>query len=518
MNIPGIQVEVSSLRASPPLAPSPVTAFIVGYAPWGPINTPVYVGDERAAANIFGAPAAAGSGMRLSRELRNYLNAAGGTGRAWAVRGFELDGNPASSYAAKIALTDSEPNTVITVHAAWPGALANAFKVDVITNPIGQKQIIMWGRYRAEVFTWTGSQAKDTAAIAAWNAKADAYGSDFRLELAGSYHAGGPSTTSSAAILFKASDSAISLTGGSNGDTNNFPLADLYGVDSDNMRRGLDTLADRRYGPGLLLIPGYATNSTLLNVADGHCRQYGRLFMHTVTNSDPLITATDVVGIADSVPLSSYLALYSHYAYDLDNVLVPSESIVAGLYSLNASQLNAEGGVKAAPVGAVPISGVVQINGIDAVGDVEAGLLFENLVNYIQFKRGAGYVVQSMRLSSPEGAISFLHHRVIANFLSYFLEDVVAPFANRTIDASGFLQDEIGAALRRALEPFGPGKAAPKGNTLYNPAIVVTDNSVQNESDLNNGELHVYVEASLSPKAERISLSFNIVPATIALG
>lgn len=179
------------------------------------------------------------------------------------------------------------------------------------------------------------------------------------------------------------------------------------------------------------------------------------------------------------------------------------------------AQVNAEGGIKASGTGLLPITGVHLIGTREPVGDAEAELLYLNNIDYVRFVRGQGFRLEAQKLSASEGAITRVHHRNIANFFSYMLTDLLQGFRDRTIDSSGFLQDEIASAIRMALEPYGPGKVAPNGNTLYNPAVVVTDNSIQTNSDLNQGLLHVYVEASFSPKAERIQLLFNVLPVTI---
>jgi hypothetical protein len=104
---------------------------------------------------------------------------------------------------------------------------------------------------------------------------------------------------------------------------------------------------------------------------------------------------------------------------------------------------------------------------------------------------------------------------MILSKLKYDIKEALVQFRDRTIDAGGNLQDDIQFALTQLLDQYQPGKIAPNGNTFFNAAVVVTDNSIQNAPDLQQGLLHVIVSGSLSPKSERISLLFNVLPVSI---
>ena len=521
---PGVQVEVSSLTVVPPLTPAPSTFFLTGYAPWGPINKPVYIGDVRKAQYVFGEPKTPEVGMWIPRMLDHFLRTSGGTGRAWVVRGFEFAaGKVEDDYRAYVVLNDGQatPTDVIKVKAAWAGELGLNFSVDVIDDSTGTRKIYMWGRYGPEVFTWSGSQTDIEAAITEWNDKADAFGSDFRLELV-NYVAAGPGLTDSTAnVLFKPTSSAIPLARDAaianlDGDTSTFPLSELYGNDASGNPRGLDTLADRVYGSGFVAIPGYAPDATLVNLLDLHATQFARTALISLlpSGSTPL-TPAQAKSLKDSLPASSYVAYYYPRVKDDDGVTAPMEGFVAGLAAANMSRIDAEGGIKASITGTIPVAGVDQINGRDMIGDAEAELLYLDQINYVRFVRGQGYRLEAQLLSTAEGAISRVHHRNIANYFRYALEDLLENFRDRTIDGAGRLQSDIKQSIEMLLDPYGPGKFAPQGNTLWNVATVVTDDSIQNSSDLNQGLLHVYVEAAFSPKSERIQLLFNVVPVQI---
>jgi len=524
LNRPGVDVQISSLQAVPPLSPAPSTFFLVGYAPWGPVNKAVYVGDIRTAHLAFGEPSTPETGMWIPRILEHFLKTSQGYGRAWVVRGFEVGaGKTLDDYRATITLNDGAvtPVDVLQVQAAWPGELGLTFKVDVIDDPNGTRKIYMWGRYGVEVFTWQGTQTDIQAAIDEWNARADNMQSDFRLTLV-NYVAAGPATTTSDTVLLKPSAGAVSLTrpastANLDGDTGTFPLSALFGTDANGAPQGLDVLADRSYGPGIVAIPGYTPDATLVNTLDLHAQQYSRVAIVSLLPSGA--TPLDAAGaktLKDSLPASSYVAYYFPRVKDADGVLSPVEGFVAGLAAAQMARTDADGGIKASITGVLPVSGVEQVNNRDPVGDPEAELLYLDQVNFIRFVRGQGYRLEAQLLSKADGAISRFHHRNITNYFDYMLTDLLQGFRDRTIDSTGALQEEIKQSIEMSLSPYGPGKTPPKGNTLWNPAVVITDNSIQNAADLNQGLLHVYVEAALSPKAERIQLLFNVVPVTIS--
>ena len=515
---PGVLVEVSSLSVVPPLPPSPATFFLVGYAPWGPVNKPVYVGDIKTAKVAFGEPRSPQDGMWIPRILDHFLRTSGGNGRAWVVRGFEVaPGQTIDDYRA-VATLNSGTSPALIVKAAWPGELGLSLKVDVIQDSYGRKYVYLWGRYGVEVLEWSSDQTTMAQKVADWNALADALGSDFRLALPATFVAAGPDTTTTATSLLRPSSGAISLgrpSGVSNldGASNTFPLSALYGTDENGNPRGLDVLADEVYGPGLVAIPGYAPTATLVNLLDTHARTYGRLaLVHLLPSGSGPMTAAQAKSLADGLPRSSYVAYYFPRVYDLDGVLSPLEGYVAGLAAARTGAIDAEGGVKASITGELPISDVERVAGREPVKDAEAELLYSSQVNYVRFVRGRGFRLESQLLSAPEGAISRIHHRNIANYFKYLLTDTLQGFRDRTVDGSGALFRDIHSALSMALDPYGPGKPAPNGNTLWNPAIIVSDASIQTEADLNQGLVHVYVEAAFSPKAERIQLYFNVIP------
>lgn len=519
LNRPGILVQVSSQVAVPAEAPSPSTFFVAGYAPWGPVNVPVYIGDVRSARAVFGDPVTPQGGMWLPRILKHYLEASRNTGRAWVVRGFEIGAGPSTidTYIAKVILDDAAttPAPVLTVKGAWAGALGNSFKVDVINTGLTTR-IILWGRYGPEILDWSNDQATMQARVAAWNTLADQYGSDFRLELAATFVPAGPAITDAATSLLKPSATAKVLTGGSDGNTSNFPLSELYGVGAGGDPKGIDALADKRYGPGIVAIPGYTPTNALINALDAHCALWGRqALVSLIASGGSTQLASAAVTQKNALPASSYTSYLYPRIKDDDGVLSPAEGIVAGFAAAKISRLDAEGGIKATPTGTLPIAGAELSNGRELVKDAEADLLFANNVNYIMFVNKQGYRLESAVLGTAEGSISRFYHRNVLNYFRYLLEETILPYRDATLDSEGILQNGIQSAIRLALDPYAPGKASPNGNTLYNAATTVADNSVQNEADLNRGILNVFVSASLSPKAERIQLLFNAMPVKI---
>ena len=520
INRPGVEVQFSSLGGSTRALAAPTTYFVTGYAEWGPVNTPVFLADKRELLQTFGQPTGYGW---LTRDLIHFFDTAGGAGRAWAVRGFEFGvdsaggkAKTAADYTAKVTLSATAA-PVLTVEGAYPGALGNRFRVDVIADTSGLKKVILWGRSTPTVITWSANEDRVRAQIARINALADANASDFRVSIPGAFSASGPDTTAQVRALFAPSPTALSLTGGGDGATTNFPLSQLIGgLDANDRAYGLEVLNDTQYGPGVVAIPGYTPTLALTEALNLHARLTYRLAaVSLLPSGDAVMRATDAVNLKRTLTQSSFVSYYYPQVYDLDGVLSPMEGYVAGIAARNQARIDAEGGVKASITGTLPITGVVRVGDREPVRDGEAELLYAEAVNYVRNVRGIGYRLESQLLSTAEGAISRIHHRMITLKFWYDLNEVLELFRDRTIDSGGKLQDDIRMALEGYLDPYQPEKFPPRGNTFYNSAIVVTDNSIQNSGDLEQGLLHVLVEGSFTPKSERISLLFNVKPVTI---
>lgn len=518
---PGVEVQFSSQNGSPRALAAPTTYFSVGYAEWGPVNTPLFVSDKRELFQSFGAPTTTGS---LVRDAIHYFDTSAGAGRGYFVRGFEFGVDSVSGFAktivdytAKVSLTAGAA-AALDIKAAYAGALGNKFKVDVIADANGVKKVVLWGRSVPTVITWSSVEKRVRDQIDAINAQAAAGVSDFTLSIPGAFTAIGPDVTDPGKALFAPSAAARPLAGGGDGDTANFPMSVLIGgVDAVTFKAtGLETLNDIRFGPGFVAIPGYTPTLALTGSLDLHARSNQRLALVSLRpNGATILRPQDAVTVKAGLTQSSYLAYYYPEVYDLDGVLSPLEGFIAGLGARNQTRIDAEGGIKASVTGTIPVTGLRQVGDRDPVRDGDAELLYAESINFVRNVRGQGFRVESQLLSAPEGSISRLHHRVITLKFWYDINEVLNAFRDRTIDAGGRLQGDIKFALDQYLASYQPGKFPPNGNTFYNAATVVTDNSIQNASDLGQGLLYVMVEGSFSPKAERISLLFNVKPITV---
>lgn len=513
---PGIEVQFSSSRGSVRGSAAPSTYFVVGYAEWGPVNTPVYVADKRVLTESFGGPVTHG---HLVSDLSHYFDTASGAGRAYAVRGFELgSGKTLSDYTAKVTL-NAAATPVLTVSAAHPGSIGNSFRVDVVNDAMGVKRVILRGRGgRPVAINWSGREEDVRAQVAKLNSMADAGVADFRVRIEGTFSAAGPDVTDQTGrAMFEASAGALSLTGGQDGETANYPLSVLIGGTApDGRSTGLATLENDLYGPGQVAIPGYTPTITLTGVLDLHARAFDRLALVSLRPAGGLtLRAQDAVSLKNTLTQSDYVAYYYPEVYALDGSVATLEGYAAGLAARNQARTDAEGGIKASVTGSLPVAGVVQVGDRDPVRDGEADLLYANNINYVRQVRGYGYRLESQLLSAPQGSISRIHHRHILSKLSYDIKVLLEQFRDRTIDASGMMQDDLRIAIEMYLEQYQPGRFPPNGNTFYNATVVITDDSIQDANNLQEGLLRVWVEGSLSPKAERISLTFNVRPLSL---
>lgn len=136
------------IEAPPPIAVGPATSVggIVGTAPWGPLNTPVSMGDPNSAATAFGPITSASltDAHDMPTDLTYAFSQAQGSGSSitlWGVR--VSDG---TDVAASIALDDTTtptPSVGGTLTALYTGTMGNQIKAALyagsLTNTVSVK-------------------------------------------------------------------------------------------------------------------------------------------------------------------------------------------------------------------------------------------------------------------------------------------------------------------------------------------------------------------------------------------
>ncbi|MES4793235.1 MAG: hypothetical protein C4321_09905 [Chloroflexota bacterium] len=281
----------------------------------------------------------------------------------------------------------------------------------------------------------------------------------------------------------------------------------IGGVDATGRPFGLEVLAADIYGPGIVDIYGF-TSQTVHRVLDTHAATHRRMALRQLVPAGT-IQAVDVLAVKAQVGGSSFSADYWPWVYDLKGRLAPLTPFVAGLGAVKVSRLDGQGGIKASWTGEIPISGIERLGGREVVSDQAAELLFEKGVNWVRQVRGRGYRVEAQKLSVPDGQTSRISHRITLNTFAYGVEEIAQQFRDQVVPATGAAQQAIVGAIQDYLAPYEAGKPAPQGDTIFGSAIVVDRTTIQ---DLQQEILRIAVEVALSPHAERVQVGITQVP------
>lgn len=330
-------------------------------------------------------------------------------------------------------------------------------------------------------------------------------------------------TTQDRIIETRVNDLALEWYGGSNGESlNNLPpystqeairLATpdsvFIGVfQEDGAYTGLQAFNDELYGTGVVTIPG-RDNKTVWNALIEHCESFDRVAMLNI----PMGTSPqDALNIKIEFGGSKAASMYYGYGRQgedpVDYPWIPATAVAMGVGSRETARNDDDGGIKASWTGRVGLYEVEKFYGRDAVTVGVAELFSRQDVNlnYIMNVRQIGYRLESQALSAPEGPITQLYHQIVNNVMVYSIRPSIQFVRDRTIDRTGILVKRFKDAVMTFMDDYGPGKDAPRGNTLWNPAVFADTTTL---NDLRNNTLRGNVSYSQSPKARVVMLGLD---------
>lgn len=474
-------------------------------------------------------------------------------------------------YKARCPVKNEAGVEQFVVMATDPGSKGNTFRIEIAPyglNPKSDRKVRIRGRYRNYDFEWkgVGTPPTEVAPIGPNSTPEEislrlAYETELRtqqlsaqsaidhnreiyqeiLKLAeerqidftmiisdpddDAFFSGNLAITQKQIMNIRIDPEALEFYGGMNGESiDNAPVNASKDVirgltnykvligdfDANAQYTGLQALNDEFYGTGAVCIPGYDIPEVWEALME-HAETYNRL---AVANMPRGISPQNAAIKKAEFGGSKNLALY--YGYNKANdIWIPTTALAMGVGSRETSRVDKDGGIKASWTGRVSVQAVEQFYGRDAVDDSAAELFSRADVglNYVRMVTGIGYRLDSQRLSLPQGAISRVYHTVVNNVIVYSIKPAVMFLRDRTIDREGTLIDEFINTMDSFFSDYGPGKAAPRGNTLWNPAVIFDASTI---NDLRNHTLRIHIRYSQSPKAERILIGIEQQPVVMA--
>jgi hypothetical protein len=471
-------------------------------------------------------------------------------------------------YRAKCTVNvENQSTPAFRLIALDPGSKGNTFKTEVAPgglSPASDRKVRVRGRFRNYDFEWKGV-GNEPAAVAepgpyatpleikaynayklahkAWtsssasavehntevcrqiNELADERNIDFRIEINDEEDYGVVLQITQPQIYnTKISSNALDWSGGLNGES--IDRASVYAT-QDQVREltpytayigdfsqnaqytGIQALNNEFYGTGVLCVPGQDVPEVWEAIIE-HAETYDRLGLINIPRGtspqNAAVTKAEFGG-------SKNVAFYYGYVKKSDK-WVPVTAVAAGLGSRETSRQDADGGIKASWTGRVGIQAVEQFYGRDAVDDGTAELFSRADVglNYVKMTTGVGYRLDSQRLSLAQGAIDRVYHTVVNNTIVYSIKPAVVTLRDRTIDREGSLVEDFINTMDSFFSDYKAGRPAPRGNTLWNPAVIFDASTL---NDLRNHKLRMHIQYSQSPKAEQIIIGIEQNPLTL---
>lgn len=481
---PGITAIVNAGQVARPIERQPSsTAFVVGFANWGPVGVATIITSWAEYLRVFGGFHPLGYLADFAYIFFNLfagrqtvaVRAGAGTTKASLTRANRV-GSPTPTFKFEAKYPSSSVDISVTVTDT-----ADTDKVDVAVSSVA---LGIAEKYPAV-------DLRVTAQLSAINAKSKLV----NVTLVAATVAG--ATGRPAAGTF-------ALTGGNDGSS---------GMTADAMAQFLTQFANENYGTGQVAIPGHyhAVNTAALIA---HAELYNR----TALLEPALATAYADVATNFNASPSGHAAVYFPWVemQALDNSGVkkfyPPTCFAAGA----CAQVDRTVGTHKAPANLkVPNALDVERNsdGTSVINDGVQEFLNGKNINVIAPIRGEGIKIYGARVLAPSGEtrVRFVHERRMLNLIYYSAKLGYSWAVFAVVDGRGRLLRDLVASGKNFLRNFWRDGAL-FGDTEDEAFVVIADSSNNPPEELENGRVHVQLGVKLSPTAEQIIINIDNVP------
>lgn len=482
---PGVTAIVNAGQVSRPLKRQPTsTAFVIGFAPWGPIGVPTVITSWSEFVRKFGGFHALGW---LADTAKIFFDLFGGrqmvairAGGAAAAKATNTISNRVASPAATFKFDAKYPSLTVDIKVTVTDTVGSTDLCDI---KIESAALGIVENYKAADIR----VAEDIAAI---NAKSKLV----TLSLAVAAVAGPTGRPASG---------VATLTGGTD---------DSAAVAASALGAYLTLLNDENLGTGQVLIPGYSVANAAALVA--HAEAYNRL---ALLEGD-IATDYDDVDTDLAAGRSSFGAVYWPWvempAVDGSQGLkfYPASIFAAGACAL----VDRTSGTHKAPANIkVPNAVDVERNtdGTSMVNDNVRAYLNQRDVNVIAPLAGEGIKIYGGRVFAETGdtRVQFVHERRMLNLIYYTAKQGYRWAVFAVVDGAGRLFRDLktsGENFLRSLWRDGGLYGKTEGEAF----VVVADETNNPPEELELGRVHVQLGAKLSPTAEQIFVNIDSVP------
>lgn len=486
---PGVSAIVNAGQVSRPLSrAASSTAFLAGYAGWGPTNTPVEIFSWQDYVRKFGG---FNTNSYLDAAVYALFNLYGGR-KAVISRAVG-----ASAAVATKTLVDraGSPVDTLRVDAKYPSSYFDDIKVQVAEGTTANTVKLIFTSVKLQALGFL-PETFDNFTIGATDIAEVNQKSKLvtltNLASATVAPANRPAV-SAAALLISGTD-------------------DFAGVNAAKIVAAIGAFADTNLGGGQVAAPGYSADAVLAGLK-AHAELYQRLAIYDSVIGDDV---SEVSAHDYSAAKSSYAALYYPWVKCLDlSGTGLTKYYPPSIFALGAcAQVDRTEGVHKAPAN-VSALGAIDVerntDGTPMFSDNARTTLNEKQINVIAPIGTEGIKIYGGRLFYPTGEtrVQFVHQRRVLNLLYYTLK-LGLTWATFSVVGGKLFRDLKSSAGNFCRSMYRAG--AFYGATEQEAFVVTCDESNNPQEDLDLGIVKVQVGVKISPTAERIIVNIDNVP------
>ena len=297
----------------------------------------------------------------------------------------------------------------------------------------------------------------------------------------------------------------FSLAGGTDGSS---------GMVAADMAQFLAQFNDENSGTGQVAIPGhFATANTAALIA--HAEQYNRLALLEPALGSDYADVADDFNASPSAFAAAYFPWVEMQALDGSGVkkFYPPTCFAAG----ECAKVDQTIGTHKAPAnnGTIPNAIAVERNsdGTAIINDSVREYLNRKNINVIAPIAGQGIKLYGARVLRPSGEtrVQFVHERRLLNLIYYSAKIGFSWAVFAVVDGQGRLFRDLVSSGKNFLRSFWRDGAL-YGRKEEEAFVVIADSSNNPPEELALGRVHVQLGVKLSPTAEIIIVNIDSVP------
>lgn len=483
---PGVHAIVNAGQVSRPLNRQPSsTAFLAGYAPWGPVNTPTVISGWADYVRKFGG---FNANSWLDAAVYVLFNLFGGR-TAIVSRAVG-----ASAAVATRTLVDraGTPDDTLRVDAKYPSSSVD-IKVQVADGTTANTVKLIFTSALLNIREEYDNFTVGVTDITHVNQTSKLVN---LVDLASATAAPG----NRPAVL-----AATALTGGTD---------DFAGVNAARYVAALDAFNDINLGGGQVAVPGI-TDSAVLAALKAHAELYQRLAVYDSVFGEDV---SEIIARDYSAARSAHAALYYPWVQTLDLSGNGNKKFYPpSIFAIGAcAQVDRTVGVHKAPANmSVPNAIDVERNtdGTPMFNDNARSQLNEKQINVIAPIGTEGIKLYGGRLFYPTGEtrVQFVHQRRVLNLVYYTAKLGLSWATFQVVDGTGKLFRDLRSSAANFLRSLWRAGGL-YGDTEGEAFVAVCDESNNPQEDLDLGIVKLQLGLKISPTAERIIVNIDNVP------